>query len=341
MFVRKSGEGSVLLVREMVEALCGLGAVLGLSWWMPASWRPSHLVFCAFFLLVFALAVRYQPLVAYSAGSLAAVAYGLLLWLHPATRPALLYLALEPFLILLTGVCSSDILRWQRLRLVALERKYAHARETLHQAQAQCRQLALARDALERQVSGLPTSLVTISEKLAQLWMLEEKPRFAVLAELLTAALEAYSCACYVWEGDLLRLCAERIIEGSAHAPVLDAENPLVKRVIALRQACTVYDILADEGTLQAEVPVMAGPLLNRAGELMGVVVINGMPLLKFTPGAARLFGSLLQLYSLSLQTAIPAMPGQSPTTSALSLDPEQTEPALLAQARRSIVLSQ
>lgn len=340
MFVRKSGEGSFLLVREMVEALCGLGGVLGLGWWIPASWRSSHLVFCAFFLLVFAIAVRYHTFVAYSTGLLAAMAYALLLWLHPAARPDSLSLALEPFLLLLTGVCASDILRWQRLRLEALERKYARARETLQQAQMQCQQLTLARETLERQVSGLPASLVTISEKLAQLWVLEEDQRFSALVDLLTSALEAHSCACYLREGDLLRLCAERIIEGSAHAPVLDADNPLVRRVIDLRQVSTIYDALAEEQALPAEVAVMAGPLLNRAGELTGVVIIDSMPLLKLTPGVARLFGSLLHICSLSLQTAAPGTPGQSLTTYATPVDPEQTEPALLAQARR-IVLSQ
>jgi len=339
VFVRKSGEGSFLQVRELIEALCGLGGVLGLCWWMPASWWPSHLVFCAFFLLVFAIAVRYHTFVAYGTGSLAAVAYGLLLLVHPAARPTFLSLSLEPFLLLLTAICASDILRWQRLRLTVLERKYAHAHEALREARVQCQQLALAREALERQVSGLPASLVTISEKLAQLWLLEGNLRFSALVDLLISVLEARSCACYLQERNKLRLCAERMIEGSAHAPVLDAENPLVKRVVARRQVSTIYDALA-EAAVSSEGPVMAGPLLDSAGELTGVVVVDGMPLLKLTPGVTRLFGSLLQIVSLSLQAAAKT-PGESPVVDGPVIDPEQTEPALLAQAGMEIPLSQ
>jgi hypothetical protein len=341
VFVQKSSEGSFLQVRELLEALCGLGGVLGLCWWMPASWWPSHLVFCVFFLLVFAIAVRYHTFVAYGTGSLAAAAYGLLLWVHPAARSAALSVTLEPFLLLLTAICASDILRWQRLRLTALERKYAHTHKALQEARVRCQQLALAGEALERQVSGLPASLVTISERLAQLWMLEGSQRFSALVDLLISVLDARSCACYLQERNELHLCAERMIEGSAHAPVLDLANPLVKRVVARRQVSTIYDALAEEKAAPSEGPVMAGPLLDSAGELMGVVVVDGLPLLKLTPGVTRLFGSLLHIVSLSLQVAAAKTRREGPAMDGLVIDPEQTEPALLAQTRTGISFSQ
>jgi len=331
----------VLLIREMVEALCGVSGLLGLAWWIPASWRPSHLLFCAFFLLVFAVAVRYHMLIAYSTGSLAALAYGLLTWLHPAQQPASPALALEPFLLLLTGICTSDILRWQRLRLRALERRYTRVHEALQKAQTDCQQLELAREMLERQVSGLPTSLGTISEKLIHLWMLKEEQRFSALVDLLISVLEAQSCACYVREGDRWRLCAERMIEGCAHAPVLNRENPLVKRVLDLHRVSTIYDTLAQEQAVSSEVAVMAGPLLNQAGELTGVVIIDSIPLLRLTPGTARLFGSLLQLFALCLQTAAPETLDESRAAHAAPGDPEQAESSFLARAGRSIILSQ
>ena len=107
-------------------------------------------------------------LVAYSSSSLAAISYGLVLWLHPAarTQPKFLYLALEPFLLLISGIGVNDILRWQRQRLVTLERKYTHTEEALHKTQMHCQQLSIAREALERQVIGLPTSIASVSELL-------------------------------------------------------------------------------------------------------------------------------------------------------------------------------
>jgi hypothetical protein len=337
VLVRKSGKGFPLQIREMIEALCGLGGVLGLCWWMPASWWPSHFVFCVLFLLVFAVAVRYHAVVAYGTGSLAAVAYEFLLQMHPEAQPASLSLTLEPFLLLLSAICTSDILRWQRRRLAVLERKYTLAHEALREAQVQCQQLALAREALERQVSGLPVSLVTISEQLAHLCLLEGDRRFSALVDLLSSVLDARSCACYLQKRNKLLLCAERMIEGTAHAPVLDVENPLVKRVVARRQVSTISDVLAEEKVVSSEGPVMAGPLLNAADELVGVVIVDGIPLLKLTPGVTRLFGALLRIVSLSLQAAAP----KTLTEDGSVIDPERTEPALLAQTRAAIPLSQ
>lgn len=308
MFGPKSSKGAVLRGRELVEAFCGLGGVLALGWWVPVPWRPSHLIFCAFFLLVFAVAVRYQTGVAYSTAVCAAVAYGLLLWFRPEQRPA--SLALEPFVLLLAGICASDILRWQRLRLSTLEQMYAHTRQALQEAQEQCQQGVKAREVLERQIRERPASLVTVSEKLTQFGLLEGAQRLTALLDVLVSVLDARSCACYMQEGDTLRLCAERLIEGSTHAPLLDTEDPLVKRVIDWRQVSTVCDALAEMGELTPDVAVMAGPVLGPAGELTGVVIIDHMPLLRLTSGAMRLFSSLLQLFSLSLRSPWAHMPG-------------------------------
>jgi hypothetical protein len=239
--------------------------------------------------------------VAYGAAFCAALAYGLLLWLHPAARPVLLSLALEPFVLLLTGICASDILRWQRLRLAALEQTSARTYEALQEAREQRQQVAQAREALERQVREMPVSVVTVCENLAHWWLLEEAQRFSALVDVLICMLEVQSCACYVQEGKTLYLCAERTIGPAVHGPVLDTENPLIKRVIDGRRVSTIYDAVAERGGGPSDGAIMAGPLLSSSGELTGVVIIDSMPLLKLTSAAIRLFGSLLQIFSFSL----------------------------------------
>jgi hypothetical protein len=291
----------LLLTRELVEALCGLGGVLVSGWWIPLSWRP--LIFCAFFLLVFAVAVRYRTFVAYSTAVGAALAYGLLLRLHPAPQSTFLSLALEAFVLLLTGIGTSDILRWQRLRLLALEQTHACTHQALQEVQEQYRQLEQARDALQRQIREMPVSLVTLSEQLAQWWLLTGSQHFSALVDVLVSVLEVRSCACYMQEGNILRLCAEHMIGDSAHAPVLDTDDPLIKRVLDRRQVSTVCDRVGP-GEVAAGVAVMAGPLLNPAGELVGLVVIDCMPLLNLTCGTARLFGALLQIFACSLHAS-------------------------------------
>jgi len=289
----------------MLEVGLGLGAVVCLGGWLPETWRPSHFVFCAFFVVVFAIAVRYHTPVAYSASSLAAVSYGLLLWLHPAmrVRPDFFSLTLEPFLLLVSGVFASDILRWQRHRLTLLEQKYADVDEACQTLQGRYQEILTINAGLEQQIAGLPTSVATLSEKMTQVWKLAHDERFFAVVDLIVCATEAQSCAFYIRSSGLWQLCAGYSMDGSAHAAVLNADDPLIARVIEQRKVSTIRDSLAEEKSVPPEGAVMAGPLLDQAGEIVGIVSIDSLPLLKFTPSTIRLFSSLLNILSFAWQT--------------------------------------
>ena len=338
-FVQRSGEETLLRSREMLEVSFGLGGVLGVSWWLPEAWRPSHLVFCALFIVVVAIAVRHHTLVAYGSSSLAAVGYGLLLWLHPALHPQsdFLYLALEPFLLLLSGICISDLLRWQRHRLALVEQKYAFVDSTLQTVQEKYQAAIHSREKLERQVTGQSTSLAIVSERLAQLWSLQGKRRGSAVVDILASALEAQSCAFYVnWNGSF-RLYASSSIDTFAHAPLLGENDPLLRRVVEQRKVITIRDSLLEMRELAPAGAVMAGPLFDQAGEIMGVVLIGHLSLFKFNSGVVHLFRSLLQMISLSFQTAGLLTLEQDLHSDLEQLDPERTEPSLLTQ-RTSIL---
>ncbi len=162
-------------LREMVEVTLGLSITVIASWFIPGNWAPSELIFCAFFLVVFAIAVRYRAATAYSASVLAAVSYSLLLWQRPALYAPfdIRSVFIAAFLLLTGGVCMNDLLRGQRRRFTTAEQqqvqKDAILQETL------CRyQTALTINAeLERQIAGQTTTLTTISDKMAHLWKLK------------------------------------------------------------------------------------------------------------------------------------------------------------------------
>lgn len=327
--VWKSREGLFLLAREMLEVVLGLGAVVVLGWWLPETWRLSHFVFCAFFVVVFAIAVRYHTSVAYSASSLAAVSYGLLLWLHPAmrVRPDFFSLTLEPFLLLVSGVLASDILRWQRHRLVLLEQKYADVDEACQTLQERYQEILTIKARLEQQIAGLPTSVATLSEKMAQVWKLAHDERFSAMVDLIVCAIEAQSCAFYARLPDSWQLCAEYSMDGSTHIAVLNADDPLIARVIEQRKVSTIRDALAEGKSVSPEGAVMAGPLLDQAGEIVGIVSVNSLPLLKFTPSTIRLFSSLLNILSFAWQTVGQAERVSVQQPAQALLDPDATEP--------------
>lgn len=299
----ESGKETAPGVREMVEALLGLGCVAGLNWWIPASWR--HLLFCAFFLVVFAVAVRSQTIVAYSASLLAALSYGLLTWLHPEMRaqPNFPYLALEPFILLASGICASDILRWQRQRLYTFEQKCTQISATLRETQERYHGACMINESLERQVAGQPTTVATMSEKITRLWKQGNAERYPAIVDLISYAVEAQSCALYIQYDGLWHLYAEQPGASVAHTPVLNMDDPLLKRVIEQGEVSTIRDALAAERSSARNAAVMAGPLLNEVGEVVGIMIIDNLSLLKFTPGAIRIFRSLLHIASISLQT--------------------------------------
>jgi hypothetical protein len=62
--------------------------------------------------------------------------------------------------------------------------------------------------------------------------------------------------------------------------------------------------VLADEKAVARDMPVMVGPLLDGVGQIRGIVVIESLPLLKFTPSSIRLFSSILLLASIALQAS-------------------------------------
>lgn len=292
-------------LRQMFEVTLSLGVVLAASWYAPNTWIISHLIFCTVFLIVFATAIRYHTIAAYYASLLAAVMYGFLLWWRPElhTQFSLLRIVLESSLLYVGGILASDLLRAQRRRFSKLEQKYAQVEEMLQKTTRRYQTLLEVNAGLEQQVCGQPTSVATISGKMVQLWQSNGKERYSAVLDMVMHAIEAQSCVLYLQCHDVMQLCVARSVDKYAHAPVLNLDDPLISRVMQLRQVCTVRDALAEEKMLSRKVAVMAGPLFDSNEQMVGVVVVDDLPLLKFTPGTVQLFSSLLQIASIALQT--------------------------------------
>jgi hypothetical protein len=117
-------------------------------------------------------------------------------------------------------------------------------------------------------------------------------------------ALEAQSCALYMQRNGQMFLYASRTGESVEHAATLNLDDPLIRRVIRQRQVCTVRDLLAEEKVISHKAAVMAGPLIDRNGQIMGIVIVDHMSFLKFTSRVVRLFSSILQMSSIAMQMA-------------------------------------
>ena len=291
-------------LRELSEAVLGFTAIGIFSMCMPKSWLSSHLLFCSFFLIVFASAVRYRRTVAYSAGIFAAGGYSLLLWLHPELRMQVdvMHLSIEPFLLFISAVLMSELLLVQRRRFAKTQEQYEQTDKMLQEINYSHQKALTVNAELERQIAGQTASVTTISDKIAQLW--EPDSGHATIVNLMKHALGTDSCAIYVQHSGHMQLSAGQPASVSNHKNQLD--NPVVRRVMQQCQVSTIRDILAEEKSGSQELPVMAGPLIDREGKIVGIVVIDTMPLLKFTPTIVQLFSSLLHTASLTLQMTQP-----------------------------------
>jgi GAF domain-containing protein len=294
-------------LREMLEAVLAMGIIAIGSWFLSGDWLPTHVIFCACFLVVFAIAVRYQKATGYSTGLLAAGVYGLLLWQRYGLQGPF-HLWLEPFLLLVCGVLLSDMLFAQRRRFTLAEEKQAQIEGALHKTMQRYQAALTINTELERQIAGQTASVATISDKMAQVWQPNGKKRYDAILDMVMSALEAESCALYLSQNAQLSLYISRPA-GFAELPsFLDLQDPLIRRVMQLRKVITVRDLLAENKVVSQRAALMAGPLIDRKGQVIAIVTVNRIALLKFTPNAVRLFTSLLHMASVALQTASPEL---------------------------------
>ncbi len=281
-------------LREIFEVTLGLGITVIASWFIPGNWAPSVLIFCAFFLVVFAIAVRYRRATAYSGSVLAAVSYSLLLWQRPEVYApfGIRYMFIGAFLLLTSGVFMNDLLRAQRRRFIIAEQQQAR-KDAILQATAHKYQTAVTINAeLERQIAGQTTTVTTIIDKMAQLWKLKGDKRYTAILDTVMHVLEAQSCVLYLQRRGEMHFYACQPAGAYTYVPALNLDDPLISSVMRQRQ---------------------------------GIVIIDNIPMLKFTPAAVRLFSSILHMASLVLQIALPkGETDQNAYRSSISLYPEE-----------------
>jgi hypothetical protein len=314
-------------LREIFEVTLGLGITVIASWFIPGNWAPSVLIFCAFFLVVFAIAVRYRRATAYSGSVLAAVSYSLLLWQRPEVYAPfdMRYMFIEAFLLLTSGVFMNDLLRAQRRRFITAEQQQVR-KDAILQATAHKYQTAVTINAeLEQQIAGQTTTVTTIIDKMAQLWKLKGDERYTAILDTVMHVLEAQSCVLYLQRRGEMHFYACQPAGAYTYAPALNLDDPLISSVMRQRQVCTIRDVLTQGQAVSQKVAVMAGPLLDDHEQVVGMVIIDNMPMLKFTPAAVRLFSSILHMASLVLQIALPeGETDQNAYRSSISLHPAE-----------------
>lgn len=300
----KEGKGWHPSLRECGEVVGGVGLLTLTGWLIPLSWLPAQSMFCAFFLMIFVFAMRYQPYSTYGAELLAVSAYGCLLWWRPdlPLQVRIPYI-FDTILLLATGTLCNGLLHRQRKRLAELLQQNRHNQEQMLASTHRYQALLVVNEELERHISSLPTSLATFCESVERIWTLSGDARLQAMLKMVLHTIEAQEGALYLLEHGNLQLAGRYYgqgIEGD-DAFLLERNDPIIRGTLQKGQVCTVHDLLREGRCIDESSVIMAGPLRLKNQQLRGVIVINHMPLLKFSPEAVKLFQTVLHVAEIVL----------------------------------------
>jgi hypothetical protein len=299
-------------LREVLSAALALGIVVVIGLFSPSIWLQSHLIFCAFFLVVFIVAVRSHAVATYSVGFLVAGCYSWLLWQQFQANPSfdMLQVFIEPFLLFVSSIVINEMLRKQKLQNIVNEKQYGEKEAFLQEIKQRYQTTQRLNAELEQQLIRQAFSVSTVNEKMAYLWGLQGQEQYDAILDIVMYAIDAKFCGLYLLCNGRMSLCASQREEISQYSTTvslsLDVKDALISRTIQSRQVCTIRDTLTDSRATQRVVAMMAGPLVDDHNQVVGVVIVDDIPLLKFLPATVRLFGSLLRMISMAMPTVRP-----------------------------------
>jgi hypothetical protein len=297
--------------RELFEAVFTLGCVLILGMILPSTWLQSHLAFCIFFLFVFVIAVRRCALTIYAVGFFVAVYYAFLLWQYSQVeiKHDGFVIFIEPFLLFVSGIIIGEMLRIQRHQLATLKQQQCEKEVSLEEVKQRYQDTQTINAKLEQRLVGQSLAVSAVSEKMAGLWALHGQQRYDAIVDLVMHATNANFCALYMSYNGHMTLCTSQRRDAYEHEKAVDLEldlnDPLISRAMCDRRVCTVHDVLAGSQSTRRLVGMMAGLFVDQHNEILGVVVVDDIPLLTFLPSTAQLFESLLHVMQPVVQAEV------------------------------------
>jgi signal transduction protein with GAF and PtsI domain len=142
---------------------------------------------------------------------------------------------------------------------------------------------------------------------MTRLWRPDGTKRYDIILDMIMHAIEAQSCSLYLQQSGRMSLYTYYPSEPPSPPAFLNLKDPLISQVMQQRKVITIRDLLAEQPSVQ-KVAYMAGPLIDRQGQVIGIVTVDKISLLKFTPNAVRLFTAMLHMASVALQITSPEL---------------------------------
>jgi hypothetical protein len=299
-----------------LEAILGVAAILLLGWLVPGHWGLLGLQPHPLWLVVVAIALRYGPPAGYLAGALSGAAYWFLVWASPQSRfePVETSAMVEVFLMFLAGVLISEAVGAGHRRADYLEHQLQKYELDLEDLRRRNEQSTAVIGELQKRIVDKGASVANVRELAAMFSSSQPQSLHRALLHCLVKELGAEACALYLKGPDnhlQYTLGYPEILPGREKTA---DECGLVALALREGRVVTLRDLLqGPEGCTRNQSVMMAGPLRGSEDEVVGVVVVERMPLLKLTPTNVRLLEAIIDLCTQSLRRTMSSAHAYAP----------------------------
>lgn len=195
-----------------------------------------------------------------------------------------------PLLLGATGFVLGALGEWRRREVAELRAAIASLEAELADQAVRFMASAEAKHELERRVAEERGSLTKLYAAARAMDALEPDRLYPAVAATTREFLQADACQLYLAEGGTLRL---RAAEGPPPRPELAPDEGLVGLAIRRGRPASVRDLtrIATLDDLRGAAILMAAPVLDGTGGVLGCITVTQLPFLKVTPASLDRLG--------------------------------------------------
>ena len=287
------------------------GLALGLIgvFWLTLPEFKLHSYY--FWVIVLLMATRYGSVAGVISGVSCAGGFSILLYFSLDKKALetfwdMKYL-LEPFLFIFVGGLLGQISQEKIVRNRDLEENVKRIKGRFSSLEVELQTSEEARRELEKRIVGQLTTITTLYDSAKKLESFQLSEIYFGALDILSEHLGVEKCSLYILENNILTLKAQNELgkQMPIETQTISKTEGLVgvaiesKKVLSIREALTALEFSKLKGG-----PLMAGPLFRKDGSFIGIITIERLPFIRFTPYTVKIFSIILDWLSLSIENA-------------------------------------
>lgn len=209
----------------------------------------------------------------------------------------------QPLLFLVVGIVLGEIREQQIRRYEELDLKKNDLQNSYERLEKQYQALDKAKQEIDGRIISQEQTLYTLYEAAQALRSLDEQDISPAALDLLREYLQVEECSVYMLEDEQLKLKAAIRPEGEQAPLTLSSEEGMVGRAMLQGETISLNAFL--KGDAPTVGPVIAAPIHHPSNSVaLGVLAVDKMPFLKFTPESVKMVSMIADWCGASLVNA-------------------------------------